>query len=301
MNHVRKCETTKMPLTRNRSNERPSQLKRNISGPIAIGSYSARAGENELARRWLLRVGIVVTFFILPVVVYLAVSISSLQSALLTANQNQNRLISELQTTKHSGIRRDTSRLPPKIVFQHKEVLVLTTTLGEIRIVMRPDLSKESVQYIEEVVRTGCKRCNLYRAEPPGVLQGAMEGATANAALTPKAPCPAGYEHFPNPCIENESASCGCHGPVMSRGLVAWAAGFTGPDFFVNNYPHERATWWGTTHTCFGEIQDEASFAVVEAIMRQPTHEHQEGLRHILNNLVEFTMKIEEQSIKMVE
>lgn len=297
-----------MTLVRTRSNNFPQQLKRNasgiqqqvkrnISGPISIGSYSARAGENELARRWLIRVGVVVTFFILPVVFYLAFSISSLQSELHNANESQQRLMTQLQTTKHSGIRRDTSQLPAKAEFQRKHILVLSTKLGEIRIVMRPDLSKESVQYIEETAISGCKRCNLYRAEAPGVLQGAIEGLTTDASKTPRGACPAGYENFPNPCSDDEKKSCGCHGPVMTRGLVAWAAGLTGPDFFINDYPHERATWWGTTHTCFGEVQDEASFAVIDKIWELPTHKHENGLRNILNELLEFSIRIEEVSV----
>jgi hypothetical protein len=34
----------------------------------------------------------------------------------------------------------------------------------------------------------------------------------------------------------------------MTKGMVAWAAGESGPDFFMNNYK-AKADWWGTQHT----------------------------------------------------
>lgn len=35
---------------------------------------------------------------------------------------------------------------------------------------------------------------------------------------------------------------------MMTKGMVAWAAGDTGPDFFIDNYKR-KADWWGTQHT----------------------------------------------------
>lgn len=73
------------------------------------------------------------------------------------------------------------------------ETLVMTTSIGVIRVVLRPDLSKESVDYIKQIVAQGCKRCNLYRAEKPGILQ----GVAANQAVPitqVKGSCPPGYE-----------------------------------------------------------------------------------------------------------
>ena len=66
---------------------------------------------------------------------------------------------------------------------------------------------------------------------------------------------------------------CGCHGPVMTKGMVAWAAGQSGgPDFFIDNYIRP-AEWWGTQHTIFGEIIDESSFNIIENIFKLPVYD----------------------------
>ena len=130
---------------------------------------------------------------------------------------------------------------------KQKEVLQLTlTNVGTIKIVLRPDFSQESVEYIHKIVQQGCGRCNFYRAEQPGILQGVVAQKSVPIP-TVKGSCPAGYETVKNDCPEWDP-HCACHGPVMERGHVAWAAGVTGPDFFINNYK-EPAKWWGTQHT----------------------------------------------------
>ena len=47
-----------------------------------------------------------------------------------------------------------------------------------------------------------------------------------------KGKCPSGFEDVANDCPEWDK-SCGCHGPVMQKGYVGWAAGATGPDVRV--------------------------------------------------------------------
>jgi hypothetical protein len=145
----------------------------------------------------------------------------------------------------------DASKTAHSIRDDTKEVLVLKTKLGDVRIVLRPDLSKESVKYIHEVMQASapdgsCPDCRLYRAEKPTILQGVLrEDVNAN---TVKGSCPSGSETVPNDCPEWDER-CGCHGPVMTRGMVGWAAGSPGgPDFFIDNHP-DPADWWGTQHT----------------------------------------------------
>ena len=148
------------------------------------------------------------------------------------------------------------------------ETLVLTTSVGSIRIVLRPDLSPESVDYFRRIVDSGsCSPCNLYRAEKPGILQGIIKSSSVPLSAT-KGPCPAGSESVPNHCPAWD-ASCGCHGPVMTHGMVAFAAGVTGPDFFINGYVRP-AQWWGTQHTVFGQVQDVTSFHVLQTIFDLP-------------------------------
>jgi len=155
-------------------------------------------------------------------------------------------------------------------------VVVLTTEYGRIQIRMRPDLSKESVEYVEKIVQRGeCSRCQFYRAEHPYLLQGIVKHK-AIPVNTVGGPCPMdknGQTLFPVPdpkdCPEWDP-NCGCHGPIMDKGSVGWAGGaFGGPDFFINTHPGP-ATWWGTQHTNFGSIEDETSFNVLKTILKLP-------------------------------
>ena len=160
---------------------------------------------------------------------------------------------------------------------EHK-FLVLTTKHGNIKITLRPDLSKGSVDYIYQLVESyggngkRCMHCNFYRAEKPGILQGIMENKNVVPVNTVRGSCPKGAEEVPNDCPAWDK-HCACHGPVMKRGAVAWAAGEAGgPDFFIDGY-REPAMWWGTQHTNFGFIDDEASLKVVDSIFELPINE----------------------------
>ena len=51
---------------------------------------------------------------------------------------------------------------------------------------------------------------------------------------------------------------------IMERGLVCWAGGFGGPDFFVNLIDQGG---FGDDHLCWGKIDD---MTLVDAIVRRP-------------------------------
>jgi len=187
------------------------------------------------------------------------------------------------QTTKDSG--NDTTNQQ-----QSQETLVLHTKLGDIRIEFRPNYSPESVDYWREVVaQNACDRCNFYRAEKPGILQGIVKSHKVSLPIK-KGDCPPEFAQVPNQCPSHDP-SCGCHGPVMTRGAVGWAAGKTGPDFFIDDYL-KPAEFWGTQHTVFGQIVDQASFAVIDEIWTLPAHKQQGGLT-MLEEPIPFTMSIE--------
>ncbi|KAG7358830.1 cyclophilin type peptidyl-prolyl cis-trans isomerase [Nitzschia inconspicua] len=172
-----------------------------------------------------------------------------------------------------------------------RDALVLTTEYGKVRIVLMPELSPESVEYIYKLVESGvCKRCNFYRSEKPGILQGVM--ANPKIPVNEKrGPCPEGLEGtVPNECPDWDK-NCGCHGPVMTKGAVGWAGGDAGgPDFFIDHYK-EPAEFWGTQHTNFGKIQDDESFAVIGRIFDQPVEE--EGMMLMLETPIHFDLSIE--------
>ena len=54
--------------------------------------------------------------------------------------------------------------------------------------------------------------------------------------------------------------------PVIRRGMVAWAGGGGGPDFFIALAKHPE---WGNGHTVWAEVVGD-DMAVVDAIMRRP-------------------------------
>ena len=241
-------------------------------------------------------------------------------------NNNQSdgatvKLESEIETPENSRLRlsgrsnavNDVQRMRD---LSYPNGLLIHTHVGNIRIWFRPDLSgSESIKYIADVVAkassssrqksdmgsmeaesinernleddaTVCERCKFYRAEPQLLLQGviAQSSIPSNKILgpcpdpnyKPKLECPA---HDPN---------CGCHGPIMTKGMVGWAGGGGGPDFFINT-SEKPVDWWERQHTVWGEIRDEESLRVVESVYVLPAH--MVGMR-MLNEEIQFSVKL---------
>lgn len=169
--------------------------------------------------------------------------------------------------------------------------LLIKTNVGTISIVLRPDWSSESCDYIHQLAKTQkCSPCNLYRADKPGILQGIMKDERLTQ-LVKKGPC----VHDPTngdtagECPPHDP-HCACHGPVMTHGMVGWAGGGTGPDFFVDTYKRP-AKFWGRQHTVFGKIQDQASFDVIEHIYTLPTRK--DGIMIYLLEPIHFEIEIQ--------
>ena len=55
----------------------------------------------------------------------------------------------------------------------------------------------------------------------------------------------------------------------MSRGMVGWAGGSAGPDFFVYTGT-EPATHWAHDHTIIGTIADSVSWKTIDALHALP-------------------------------
>lgn len=170
--------------------------------------------------------------------------------------------------------------------------LVIKTEIGNIRVVLRPDLSESSCKYIHQVVKLGfCNPCNIYRADKPGILQGVMK--TSPEAMTAYKPslgeCPKELVGSEQDCPPWDP-KCACHGPTMTKGMVAWAGGGTGPDFFIDTYP-KPAKFWGQQHTVFGQVQDDTSFAVINEIYDRPTTKS--GIMVYLVKPIHYDLSIE--------
>ena len=171
-------------------------------------------------------------------------------------------------------------------------VVVLSTAHGDISVRFRPDLSPESVAYVREVAEKGkCAHCSLYRSEGTDILQGIAktDGIRANTVL---GPCPPGAEQGKEEGKEkcpSHDPGCGCHGPVMTRGMVGWAGGGGGPDFFVDTFA-EPAVFWRNWHTVWGTVEDEESLAVIGRIHALPKRD--QGGMTMLEKDVPFTLSL---------
>lgn len=159
--------------------------------------------------------------------------------------------------------------------------VTLHTSEGNILIEFRPDLAPDSVAYVRSLLTSTvpCHKCRFYRAEQ-GILQGILtkedkDDPSSSSSITPNVilgKCPLTPDELQTYRTTVNEPKAKCHGPIMTRGMVGWAAGEGGPDFFIDYYP-KPADWWGHDHTVWGEIVDEESLDVVERMLKLPTHE----------------------------
>lgn len=87
----------------------------------------------------------------------------------------------------------------------------LRTPHGAIRLRLRDDLAPDSTAFVRRLSATPAlctSACEFYRAEPGFLLQGSMRSRIPSNNVTAK-------------------------GPVMHKGMVGWAGGSAGPDFFI--------------------------------------------------------------------
>ena len=172
------------------------------------------------------------------------------------------------------------------------DYITLKTPHGNIRINLRPDLSAESVDYVRRVISTkscSADSCRLYRAEKPGILQGILKSGVNEPAIAPNkvfGACPEEYRAVEQDCPPHDP-SCGCHGPIMVKGMVGWAAGTAGgPDFFINTY-EKPAKHWGNQHTVWGFVDDPGSLDTIQRYWELPVK--MVGGMHMLVDEVPFT------------
>ena len=76
-------------------------------------------------------------------------------------------------------------------------------------------------------------------------------GSGAAPPRVVKGDCPAGVVPDGKRACPKHDPNCGCHGPIMSKGMVGWAGGSAGPDLFI--YTASRSCAVGScpaTHWC---------------------------------------------------
>jgi cyclophilin family peptidyl-prolyl cis-trans isomerase len=136
--------------------------------------------------------------------------------------------------------------IDPASVDSYHGTVILSTAMGDIKIILQPELSPESVAYVHDIAKNGCDRCAFYRTEKPGIFQGMIKSESI-PPITVKGKCPPDDVGTKQDCPEHDK-NCGCHGPIMTKGMVGWAGGGTGPDFFIDTYENP-AFFWGNQHT----------------------------------------------------
>lgn len=96
-----------------------------------------------------------------------------------------------------------------------------------------PQHSTESVRFLQESAAAKCTG-ELYRVEAAFLIQGRIAcraGQTRTRVV--KGTCPSGVSVDKSRACPAHDPNCGCHGPIMTQGMVGWAGGGAGPDWFV--------------------------------------------------------------------
>ena len=132
-----------------------------------------------------------------------------------------------------------TPQVPSEKALNATRVVALRTTAGDLRIRLKPEWHLPSVRFVQQAALGDfCTvKCELYRAEPGFLLQGAMR-----ALVTPNTACRR-FSGGPAECTDPKERPGGM---VMAKGDVAWAGGSAGPDFFI---AMSRIGGFGGTHT----------------------------------------------------
>lgn len=73
-----------------------------------------------------------------------------------------------------------------------------------------------------------------------------------------------------------------------SLGMVGWAGGAKGPDFFINTHK-QPVDWWEHQHTVWGQVRDENSLELIERIYKLPAK--MKGMRR-LEEKIQFRVEL---------
>ena len=81
----------------------------------------------------------------------------------------------------------------------------------------------------------------------------------------------------------------------MTKGMVAWAGGGNGPDFFINIYD-DPVEWWGQQHTVWGSVDAPADWEFIEDnLLTRPVQNR--GGMNMLEDPIDFQIQYKRSSI----
>lgn len=160
---------------------------------------------------------------------------------------------------------------PPPVAF------ALVTPAGDIRIRLREEACPRAAKFVLEVLRVApsCSGCKFYRAEPVPRLWGSLDApdswnggrwgppyALMQGSLMPSK---ADEEGMKLPARPDADEGKLAH-PIIRRGMIAWAGGKGGSDFFIALATHPE---WGHGHVVWAEVVAE-DMDVVDKVMQLP-------------------------------
>jgi hypothetical protein len=138
----------------------------------------------------------------------------------------------------------------------------------KLRLALLPEHSDSSVAFMKEAAVAGCDG-ELYRSEHNFLIQGRISCGSKAKTKVVKGACPPGTAVDKQRACPSHDPQCGCHGPIMTRGMVGWAGGSAGPDFFVYT-ARGAATHWAHDHTVFAQVADDESWTTIEELGKLP-------------------------------
>jgi hypothetical protein len=168
--------------------------------------------------------------------------------------------------------------VPPEATLNAVRIVALKTSAGDLRIRLKPDWHLPSVRFVQRAALSdSCTvKCELYRAEPGFLLQGAMR-----AVVAPNKQCRY-FAGGPKECTDPKERP---GGNTMDKGDVAWAGGSAGPDFFILL----SRNGFGATHTVWGSMADQESMDLALRLV-QGKSSSPPGQMRMLQEPVHFTM-----------
>ena len=203
---------------------------------------------------------------------------SSLVKQVSSSNQN-------ILTSKNH--RNDVPNLHNVEYPKNNLVVIKLDGIGSILLRLKPQFSNSSTKFWETGAHVQCTG-NIYRNEQSLLLQGRLDCAGIKMPVVQKGNCPQGTKIDSSRSCPPHDPECGCHGPIMRKGMVGWAGGGTGPDFFIYTGV-DPATHWNHDHTVFAEVEGSDSWRVLEKLHELPSR--QDGEMIIIESPVHFRLE----------
>ena len=151
----------------------------------------------------------------------------------------QDTVTSEAATKGHTPVRQleaenspppppppDASPPPPPLP-SHDVIALRLKGAGlptTLRLRLLPEWSNSSVAFMKHAADVGCSG-ELYRSEKDFLVQGRINCAGGAIPKVVKGTCPPGVKVDASRQCPSHDPQCGCHGPIMSKGMVGWAGG----------------------------------------------------------------------------